>query len=103
MPAPRRTEQSSSASASLAATPTGSVVHLGYPNEREVHEHDAAAQPGGPSGSELSRPVAPANEGNAPVRTRSSLAKRAEPRAQLGGVQLRLLPGGEVPARSTSL
>src|SRR3954464_15142080 len=26
------------------------------------------------------------------------LAKRAEPVAQLGGVQLRLLPGGEVPA-----
>src|SRR4051812_6600956 len=29
---------------------------------------------------------------------RVGLAKRAEPRAQLGGVQLRLLPGGEVPA-----
>ena len=26
------------------------------------------------------------------------LAKRAEPRAQLGGVKLRLLPGGEVAA-----
>ena len=32
-PAPRRTEQSSSASASLPATSTGTpVVHLGYPN-----------------------------------------------------------------------
>src|SRR5436190_13172107 len=39
-----------------------------------------------------------AERGNARPRKYGPLPKRAEPRAQLGGVQLRLLPGGEVPA-----
>jgi len=32
------------------------------------------------------------------MRLTVHLAERAEPRAQLGGVEIRLLPGGEVPA-----
>src|SRR5436190_9823686 len=39
-----------------------------------------------------------AERGNARPRKYGPLPKRAEPRAQFGGVQLRLLPGGEVPA-----
>src|SRR3954469_17285867 len=52
----------------------------------------------GPSGSELSHPVAPPSDGMRTCVNTVALAKRAEPGAQLGGVQLRLLPGGEVPA-----
>ena len=48
-PAPRRTEQSSSASASLPETSTRTpVVHLGYPNANaKFTRNDAAAQLGG--------------------------------------------------------
>src|SRR3954468_3788178 len=51
----------------------------------------------GPSGSELSHPVAPSREACAHVGRRS-LAKRPERRSDLGGEELRLLPGGEVAA-----
>src|SRR4051812_2051159 len=51
----------------------------------------------GPSGSELSHPQPRRARARAYVRY-GHLAKRPEPVAQLGGVQLRLLPGSEVPA-----
>src|SRR3954470_6983576 len=52
----------------------------------------------GPSGSEFSHSIAPPSEGMWTCANTMLLAQRAEPRAQLGGVELRLLPGGEVPA-----
>src|SRR3954471_18398926 len=56
----------------------------------------AAARAGRPQRRRVERLVAPLSDGMRSGRV--GLAKRAEPRAQLGGVQLRLLPGGEVAA-----
>jgi hypothetical protein len=63
--APRRTEQSSSASASLPATSTGTpVVHLGYPNANAKFTRTTRPRSSaGPSGSELSHSVVPSSEG----------------------------------------
>src|SRR3954453_17015308 len=52
----------------------------------------------GPSGSEFSHSIAPPSEGMCTCANTMLLAQRAEPRAQLGGVDLGLLPGGEVSA-----
>src|SRR5215217_2581483 len=52
-----------------------------------------------PSGSELSHSVAPANEGRCTRSNRVMCsAKRSKARADLVDEQLRLFPGGEVPA-----
>src|SRR5688500_5633158 len=51
-----------------------------------------------PSGSELSHSVAPANEGRCTRSNRVMSAQRSKAGADLFHEQLRLLPGGEVPA-----
>ena len=65
------TEQSSSASASLPATSTGTpVVHLGYPNANAKFTRTTRPRSSaGPGGSELSHLVAPLSEG---MRRRSN-------------------------------
>src|SRR4051812_43763570 len=57
---------------------------------------DAGGRAGRRQRRRVARLVAPLSDG--PGWSRVDLAERAEPVAQLGGVQLRLLPGGEVPA-----
>src|SRR3954471_18868251 len=64
----------------------------------EVHEDCVSKQLGGTEWLRVEPLSRLAERGNARTRKYGHLAKRAEPRAQLGGVQLRLLPGGEVPA-----
>src|SRR4051794_14566313 len=56
-----------------------------------------AAQPGGAKRLGVEPPGRPAERRQVHASEHRHLPKRAEPRAQLGGVQLRLLPGGEVP------
>src|SRR5919197_5118429 len=62
-------------------------------------------RPSAVSGSELSQPVAPSNPGRVSRRVPKRLtrdlplsAKRPEGRSHFGRKELRLLPGGEVPA-----
>src|SRR5581483_9516720 len=56
------------------------------------------SRPAGVSGSELSQPVAPDNEGSLLSTVAAISAHRPERGADLLGEELRLLPRGEVPA-----
>ena len=64
----------------------------------EVHEDDVAAQLGGAERLGVEPLGRPAERGHVQTFEDRHLAKRPEPRADLVGEELRLLPGGEVAA-----
>ena len=87
---------------SVGLRPRANVRLLAQPVDArqrpEVHEDDASTQLGGAEWLGVEPLGRPAERGHVHTCEYGHLAKRAQPRAQLGGVQLRLLPGGEVPA-----